>query len=68
MWLTWHLRLSSGLSLAIDDSDLLSTEGGQDEPIEPLVISSAIITKQAQSLFLAHEEASFSFAISILSI
>jgi hypothetical protein len=41
------LRLSNGLQLAIDDSDLFPTKGGQHKPVEPLVVSAAIVTEQA---------------------
>jgi len=43
--------------LAVDDPDLLSAKGGQHKAIEPLVIRSAVIAEQAQSLFLADEKA-----------
>jgi hypothetical protein len=49
--------LSTVLQLAVEDPDLLAAKVRQYKTIEPLIISSAIIAQQVQSLFLTNEEA-----------
>jgi len=51
------LNGGTGLQLAVEDPNLLAAKGRQYKTIEPLIISSAIIAQQTQSLFLANEEA-----------
>jgi len=54
----WFQLISRNrFQLAVENSDLLAAKSRKYKTIEPLVISSAIIAKQAESLFLADEKA-----------